>query len=93
MMRSVFTGVGVAALALTLAACESSTKTDEDPAATQPDMGMLNPACPMSGYPVDSAIPTADYDGYKIGFCSGGCQGPWEKKSDAEKNASIAKFK
>ncbi|HEG43067.1 MAG TPA: hypothetical protein ENH94_03355 [Phycisphaerales bacterium] len=56
-----------------------------------------NVRCPIMGSPIipdrvtDSLI--RDYKGQKIAFCCGGCPGPWDKLTDAEKDAKLAKVK
>jgi hypothetical protein len=91
MLRSLMTGAALVTTVLALTACESKPK--EKPAATtQPNMGMLNSTCPMSGEPVDPAAKSVEYSGYNIGLCCNGCEGPWNKKSDAEKKAAVAKY-
>ena len=44
-----------------------------------------------SGDPVDPAA-AVEYHGHKIGFCCNGCVGGWEKKTDEEKQAIVAKY-
>jgi hypothetical protein len=46
----------------------------------------------MSGRPVDPNGPTVEYHGKTVGFCCGGCVSPWDKMSDAEKNAFLTKY-
>lgn len=40
--------------------------------------------------PVNPAIEPAAWKGQKVGFCCKGCKPQWEKKTDAEKDASLA---
>jgi hypothetical protein len=55
-------------------------------------LGAINDACPMSGRPVDPNTPTVSYKGHEVGFCCGGCPGPWVDKTEAEKDAFIAQL-
>lgn len=41
--------------------------------------------------PVNPAIEPAAWKGQKVGFCCKGCKPDWEKKTDAEKDASLAR--
>ena len=91
MLRSLLTGAAVATTVLALTACESEPKAKAAP-TSQPNMGMLNSTCPMSDEPVDPNAKSAEYAGYKIGFCCDMCVDGWEKKSDAEKKAAVAKY-
>ena len=51
---------------------------------------IVNARCPiMGGNPV--AALTRDYNGQKIGFCCSGCPAQWDKLTDAEKDAKLAK--
>jgi hypothetical protein len=55
-------------------------------------MGAINDQCPMSGRPVDPEAPTVEHAGSTIGFCCGGCVGPWEQMTKAEKDGFVAKY-
>jgi hypothetical protein len=81
------TGLGFLAAAglLALAGCATTEKADVS-------MGAVNDVCPMSGRPVDPNGPTVEYHGKTVGFCCGGCVSPWDKMSDAEKNAFLTKY-
>ncbi len=54
-----------------------------------------NASCPIMGSPINpdkvgkSLI--RDYKGEKIAFCCGGCPGQWDKLTNAEKEAKLAK--
>lgn len=76
---------GVAFLAVSLLGGCAQHK-DTAPAPT----GLLCPVCVMSGEPVDPAV-TSAYAGGKVGFCCEKCQGKWDKLSDADKKATLAK--
>jgi len=41
--------------------------------------------------PVDPAVTPAEWKGMKIGFCCEGCRPRWEKLTEAEKDAAVAK--
>lgn len=53
----------------------------------------LNSKCPVSGKAVDSSIPTADFNGGKVGFCCPKCVTGWNAMSDADKQAKLAASK
>jgi hypothetical protein len=82
------TGPGFLAAAglLTLAGCATTDKADVS-------MGAVNDVCPMSGQPVDPDAPPVQHDGKTVGFCCGGCVSPWDKMTDAEKDAFLAAYK
>ena len=56
-----------------------------------------NVSCPIMGSPIDpNKVPqnlTCEYKGQKVAFCCGGCPTTWDKLSDAEKDAKLAKVK
>lgn len=41
--------------------------------------------------PVDPAMQTVEWKGQKVGFCCKGCVPKWNKMSDAQKDAALAK--
>jgi len=53
--------------------------------------------CPIMGSPIkpDKVAKTLirDYKGQKIAFCCGGCPATWDKLTNAEKDAKLAKVK
>ncbi len=56
-----------------------------------------NIRCPIMGLPVnpdrvDENL-IRDYKGEKLAFCCGGCPGQWDKLTDSEKDAKLAKVK
>jgi len=54
--------------------------------------GPINDICPVMGNPVDPDTATVMWRGYKIGFCCPGCDGPWNDKSEEEKDAFLARY-
>lgn len=56
-----------------------------------------NVSCPIMGSPInpDMVAETLirDYKSQKVAFCCGGCPGQWDKLTDAEKDAKLAKVK
>lgn len=93
----------LAGAALALAGCASgssatgATGASSSTAAARatrrvaPD-GAINDLCPMSGIPIDPKIPTAEYAGRKIGFCSTRCAPAWETLPKAKKDRFLAKY-
>lgn len=67
------------------------------PAQSQPagKSAVVNNRCPIMGGAVDPAtVPaslTRQYKGQTVGFCCGACPGQWDKLSDADKDAKLAK--
>lgn len=51
----------------------------------------VNKMCPIKGGEVDAESPTRPFKGVTIGFCCPGCEGKWDKKTDDEKMALLAK--
>jgi hypothetical protein len=51
----------------------------------------VNKVCPIKGNEVDKESPTRLFKGVTIGFCCPGCEGKWDKKTDEEKMALLAK--
>ena len=56
-----------------------------------------NVRCPIMGSPINpdkvAKNLIRDYKGQKIALCCGGCPGQWDKLTDAEKGAKLAKVK
>ena len=54
-----------------------------------------NVSCPIMGLPIDPDKVTKslirDYKDQKIAFCCDGCPGQWDKLTDTEKDAKLAK--
>jgi hypothetical protein len=51
----------------------------------------VNKLCAIKGGEVDAESPTRQFKGVTIGFCCPGCEGKWDKKTDDEKMALLAK--
>lgn len=51
----------------------------------------VNKVCPIKEREVDAESPTRPFKGVTIGFCCPGCEGKWDKKTDDEKMALLAK--
>ncbi|MCC6427251.1 MAG: hypothetical protein IT435_10580 [Phycisphaerales bacterium] len=51
----------------------------------------VNKVCPIKEGEVDKESPTREFKGVTIGFCCPGCEGKWDKKTDDEKMALLAK--
>jgi hypothetical protein len=60
-------------------------------------IAVVNSKCPITGGALsqDGVVEslTRDYKGQKIGFCCDGCPAEWDKLSDADKDAELAKIK
>ena len=56
-----------------------------------------NVRCPIMGSPINPDKVTknlvCDYKSQKVAFCCGGCPATWDKLTDAEKDAKLAKAK
>ncbi|HVZ95218.1 MAG TPA: hypothetical protein VG797_11980 [Phycisphaerales bacterium] len=65
-----------------LADSSSGATTADDP---------VNKVCPIKEGEVDKESPTREFKGVTIGFCCPGCEGKWDKKTDDEKMALLAK--
>ena len=56
-----------------------------------------NISCPIMGSPINPEKVgknlIRDYKGQKVAFCCGGCPSKWDKLTDAEKTAKLAKAK
>jgi hypothetical protein len=68
---------------------------DAHQALQPPRPQVANAACPIMGTKLDPAgVPdelTRLYKGRAVGFCCGGCPAAWDKLTDAEKDAKLAK--
>ena len=57
----------------------------------------VNIKCPIMGTPINpdkvAKNLIREYKGQKVAFCCGGCPAKWDKLSDAEKDAKLAKVK
>ena len=73
-----------AALSLSLlGACESADKNESH-------AGPVNKMCPVGGEPADNTV-TTSFHGEKVAFCCNKCKGSFEKMTDADKSAAMAK--
>jgi len=70
-----------------LFACSAETQTS----AEAPEAVAINEMCPGMGEPVDAEAGTYDWNGKTVGFCCEGCIGKFEKLSDDDKVAALAK--
>lgn len=73
---------------------EKKTETAASNASAQPaSMGVLNSKCPlMPDHPIDQAVTVAYGEG-KVAFCCKGCIPQWNKLTDEQKAARLAKSK
>jgi len=59
--------------------------------------GIANIKCPIMGAPIDPSKVTEsltrEYKGQNVAFCCGGCPSTWDKLSDEQKEAKLAKVK
>ena len=55
--------------------------------------GAINALCPTSGIPINPKVPTADYAGHKIGFCSTRCEAAWNNWGKAKRDAFVTRNK
>jgi hypothetical protein len=78
-------------LVVGLTACKEEKNAGGEAGKT---VACVNGACPITGNPIDPAkVPvslTRDFKGQKVGFCCGGCPGPWDKLTDEQKTAKLA---
>jgi hypothetical protein len=67
------------------------------PPAAAAATAVVNTTCPITGGALNpDRVPenlTRVYKGQKIGFCCDGCPAAWDKLTDAEKDAALAKAK
>jgi hypothetical protein len=91
-MKTKFSTFALAALVLAaagIAGCASEKKADAGgPGAVT--VAATNTKCPYTGKPVNKSV-TSTYKGQSIGFCCAGCQGRFDKASDADKAAMCSK--
>lgn len=83
-------------LLLVAAGCGKEAPPSTGPAATTPATGpFVNSVCPIMGTPIHPAsVPaslTREYKGQKVAFCCSMCPPVWDKLTDAEKDAKLAK--
>ena len=71
---------------------ENGDSEAETPVSTTPS---VNNVCPIMGTKIDPAkVPenlTRTWKGQKVGFCCAGCPVTWDKLSDTDKDAKLAK--
>jgi hypothetical protein len=81
------------ATSLLCACADQSTKPEAKAAGGDgaPVAAAVNAQCPVSGKPVDPAIPAASLQGHAIGFCCEQCPETFAAMSDADKVAALAK--
>lgn len=101
--RHVSTILGMTAvccLGLLLVLGAGCKKEPEKPAPAEAAEGavkFVNVRCPVMDTPIDPAkVPeslTRLYKGEKVAFCCAGCPAGWDKLSDAEKDAKLAKVR
>jgi hypothetical protein len=64
-------------------------------APTSAPATVVNTKCPIMGSAIDpTKVPpslTREYKGQKVGFCCAACPPAWDKLSDADKDAKLAK--
>lgn len=73
-----------------LAGC--ATNESQCRAVKPGEVKSVNTLCVMVNEdPVDPAVKTATFKGQEIGFCCQGCKPKWEKLSDDQKSAALAK--
>jgi hypothetical protein len=94
-------GAGLVIVALSVVGCQTGSgchmmgmapAAPSSTAATSPGSpaGFVNARCPIMGGKPTEAL-TRDYNGQKVGFCCAMCPGQWDKLSDADKAARLAK--
>lgn len=81
-------------VASTLSGCASQTHEEEE-ACGEIKPGVVtsvNSMCAVvTSDPVNPALTPVVWKGQKVGFCCKGCIPRWEKMTEAEKDASLAK--
>jgi len=89
---------GAACVGLTLLAGGCRKESSTPPAGTSTTQGaavFVNSTCPIMGTPIDPAKVTPDlvreYKGQKVAFCCGTCPPQWDKLTDADRDAKLAK--
>ena len=80
-------------LVVALAGCSKEAKQTGS-AGPVPVAQLANAKCPMMGSELTGNVPASlvrEFQGKKVGFCCAGCPGAWDKLSDEEKIAKLAK--
>lgn len=71
------------------------TDASSSSGTSQSSAKVVNTRCPIMGSAINPAkVPdslTREYKGQKIGFCCTGCPAAWDRLSDADKDAKLAK--
>ena len=89
-MKTLITGVAVAAMAIGLAGCNSTQKDD---GASAGAMKPVNTKCPIvPGDTLNNNVFTM-YKGQKVAFCCPGCIEDWNTLSDELKDEKLARAK
>lgn len=93
-MNSIMKSVCVVIALGVLGGCASWQKEDES-ACREVKPGVVttpNAFCVMVPEdPVDPAVAPVEWKGQKLGLCCEGCRGKWNKLTDAQKDAAVAK--
>ena len=89
-MTKTLTALLLGTLLLCATSCGSATSEggELDGAATA---GFFNTVCPIGNEPVEADGGEVDFQGHKIGFCCGKCEGKFAAMSDTDKVAALAK--
>lgn len=91
MKRFVHTVVPLLALLTSATILFSSSAKALARESSEADGSHVNKNCPIMGKEVDAEAPTREFKGVTIGFCCPGCDRKWDRKTDAEKMALLAK--
>jgi len=73
---------------LTLSATENKPQQAVDESASEKQVEITNPKCPVMNTIMEKTAPenmTRIYKGHRIGFCCKVCLGKWDKMSDADR--------
>lgn len=98
-MRAMCTSAAVLAITLIgsaamLGGCQGGPKGEDEAACANPKPGTIvtvNQYCAVNNAdPVDPSL-VREWKGQKIGFCCKGCLPQWDKMTDAEKDAAVAR--
>lgn len=81
------------AAALMLVGCATTRESESQCRAVKPGVvTSVNTLCVMVNEdPVDPAVKTITFKGQEVGFCCQGCVPKWEKLTDDQKAAALAK--
>jgi len=87
----------IVVFAVGLIGCKKPADTGGGGATTKPavTVATVNSKCPMMGNKFNSAKVAPElvreFAGQKVGFCCAGCPEKWDKLSDIDKTAKLAK--